>query len=441
MPLLYLMLTFALVACGDDVDGTPKDDAGSIVDDEENNKNGSEDDDDDDLDEVPPEPVSLDELFDEYAALACAFHVRCGAQYYEGYIATDEAKCVAYYQNTWVDVQKNLVDEGALQYLEDAGAECFALLRDEDECGEFASKCREDMLFTGGRLEGEGCERYDSCASGLICQGGDGSTTCGVCEPQGAPNFEVGDLDVGELCVYSSPDPADVCKEELICIQSAPQTWTCQPKGLDLGEDCYGHDQCEENVAQCIPKPTDPQSKHCALIPTAGEPCAVGGGQECAMGLYCKSEGGNQICEEMMVADLDETCNYFNTRCEEGLSCRMNLDMTQRCRPLYTEPGETCGSQMECGTHAYCAVDADDPSVGVCTLYPAAGEACAPGAGMGGPQSPDYHCDFYSYCESGTCKAHAAEGEPCANDSECDHHLGCDTDESECVRRDALICG
>lgn len=166
---------------------------------------------------------------------------------------------------------------------------------------------------------GEACPRYDSCAPGLLCLGGQ-------CVRREAA--------LGETCGQVSGYP--LCAPELACRQDLTQAplppGTCQRRA-GLGGACTGN-------ADCLP------SLRCTTVVTTG------------------------TCEAR--ATLDEACAAWDD-CEEGLFCAAARG--GRCTRFPSDGGDCSsqGSGFRCDAHAYCDTTAAGSR---CLPRHLAGQAC-----------------------------------------------------------------
>jgi hypothetical protein len=162
-----------------------------------------------------------------------------------------------------------------------------------------------------------------------------------------------------------------------------------------------------------------------------GEAC--GGDAPCDVGLFCRWQGGQQLCSPLSTAG--EAC-FGAEECEPGLVCRSSTGLCE----TPGDEGASCWVTTECMPELYCAFD-------TCALRPVEGESCSDApcaAGLGcdtltdpmapvcrAPLGDGEPCNSFAqcasgYCPVGHCAAKPGEGESCAVLGQCAEGLRCD---------------
>jgi hypothetical protein len=267
------------------------------------------------------------------------------------------------------------VDQGHIQYDEEAGARCFA---DWREMGCFTDAPWPDSCteaFQGLLSNDEPCWLDEECSGGRCNSWDSCPGVCADAAPEGEPcdSFE------------------ENCEAGLFCVEDACVAY---PGPLDLGTSCHTWpDWCT------YPYHCDGQSLTCEERRPEGAACVWD--DECQPELFCNSFFSGVCTVYQIVGDQGAPCEWSEGRfCDSsaGLVCVTDLsdDTGITCEPA-AQPGEVC-----IDTQSMLSIP------------------CAPLTNL--------YCD----ATSETCQAKKEPGEPCAGYEECISGW-CDTVLGECM--------
>lgn len=249
-------------------------------------------------------------------------------------------------------------------------------------------------------------------------------------------NEPIPEDDPGDACHAPPPVSMSPCDVTLLVHGRVPEGGACSGGTASL--------ECHDGLV-CLRDPAGVGGLGtCAALRGAGEPCADDA--HCTAGLYCSLVDGacrapaalGEACAYAAPADPQPTDCPLLIRCEAGLTCS---PFTSTCVARCAR-GSWCSGVREsaCGvdTGLVCIRTSRGwPYGGFCDFPHAAGE----------------HCDDYDDCEApllctpdpvadvSTCRAKLPNGEPCANEYECESDLceySLSGDERVCVGPAAL---
>lgn len=251
-----------------------------------------------------------------------------------------------------------------------------------------ADPCDPDEMFQGRQKVGQECEAPWECEAGLRCV--DFFIT-GVCAEAAVE---------GEHC-FSDAE----CANDLVCDY---QSGTCVVGAL-TGQPCAFADPDDPipgtETTRCAQDLVcDPTSSTCAGgYCTAGAPCFdVFDHTDCPEGTYCVGEAvGTSTCRPP---------GPEGAPCVEDETCTSGF-----CDPV----DQTCGTKLAdgqaCFDHLECASGYCDATTQTCAPTLSSGEICD---SFSDAQCAGGYCDTTGV--DPVCVAHAGEGQPCPNGSECD---------------------
>ena len=291
------------------------------------------------------------------------------------------------------------------------------------------------------------CDGDDSdCTASLVCIGlkcGDPSLAGGACDPGQNGDCNFGNCNDQGMCGGSGSNCGQdaSCAVPLVCVVDQ-----CSALRLD-GQSCGENADC---VNICV-------NSTCRAASEVGEPCDehadCGGNVSCGDNFVC---GGNQaacpgndngLCDAPAVVCLPSlTCGEP----QPSGPCVDNDDCVNTCISGSCVDFSGAGEQCDVGDATDCESNIECSAIGICG---STGASCM--------NNNDSLCEIGLVCTSGTCNLPLVNGQPCAENSDCeqtciggncsaDAALGnmCDADdasdcsmENDCGDQSNPVCG
>lgn len=291
------------------------------------------------------------------------------------------------------------------------GEDCQVLFE-----GGFASDAFEQMqaAVDGGTATYHG-DQAQACLDALEALGCDALLANSLPECEAA--FE-GTVSAGGDCSYDVE-----CVDDLYCSIDGSCPGTCTARG-GSGADCDDDGHCQDGL-YC-----EGDTSNCKSPAGAGDDCGEAAEAECAPGLMCLGEDGQEgipgSCSsptEVFVGQVGDSCDIFTGPwCEAGAHCAVVEvagpgSLVFECVATAASGGDCHPAAPDmCTASEFCDVPAQSID-GTCTAIPQDGEPCA--------DSWTKKCDLYHRCVNGTCHGMEENGGTCVADEVC-YSSNCD---------------